>query len=51
MAIVDHKNVKGKLTSNMFFLLFHLLFQVRQQRLTLLADGEGDCVEVVAGGL
>lgn len=51
MATVDHKNVKGKFTSNMFFLLFHLLFEVRQQSLTLLADSEGDCVEVVAGGL
>lgn len=51
MTTIGHEKVKGKLTGNMLFFLFHLLFQVRQQRLTLLTDGEGDCVEVVAGGL
>lgn len=45
------KKVKGKLTGDMFFFSFHLILQVRQQRLALLADGEGDRVEVVAGGL
>ena len=35
----------------MLFFLLHLLLQVRQQRLTLVTDGEGDGVEVVAGGL
>lgn len=33
----------------MLFFLFHLLLQVCQQRLTPLTDGEGDCVEVIAG--
>lgn len=35
----------------MLFFLLHLLFQVRQQGLRLFTDGEGDCVEVVTGGL
>lgn len=45
------KKVKGKLTGNVLFFLLHLLFQVRQQGLRLLIDGEGDCVEVITGGL
>ncbi len=35
----------------MLLFVFHLVLQVRQQRLTLVIDGEGDCVEVKAGGL
>lgn len=35
----------------MLFFLLHLLFQVRQQGLRLLTNSEGDCVEVVTGGL
>lgn len=50
MTTTGLQKVKGKLTGNVVFFLFHLLLQVRQQRLTLLTDGEGDCVEVVAGG-
>lgn len=43
--------VRGNLTGNVFFFLFHLLLQVGQERLTLLIDSEGDCVEVETGGL
>lgn len=51
MTTVGLEKVTGKLTSNMLFFLLHLLFQMRQQRLARLTDSEGDCVEVVAGGL
>lgn len=46
-----NQKIKEKLTGNVLFFLFHLLLQVRQQRLTLLTDSEGDCAEVVTGGL
>lgn len=45
------KKVKGKLTSNVLFFLFHLSLQVRQQRFSLPAYGEDDCTHVVARGL
>ena len=51
MTTAALQKVNRKLTGNMVFFLFHLLLQVCQQRLALLTDGEGDCVEVVAGGL
>lgn len=51
MTTVGFQKVNRKLTGNVLFLLFHLPLQVCQQRLALLTDGEGDCVEVIAGGL
>ena len=44
------KKNQRKLTGQALFFLFHLLLQVCQQLLTGVADGEGNCVEVVAGG-
>lgn len=41
----------SELTGDVIFLLLHLPLQVGQQRLALLAHGEADCAEVVAGGL
>lgn len=51
MTTIGLEKVNGKLTSNMLFFFFHLLFQMRQQLLTRLIDGEGDCIDVKAGGL
>lgn len=40
-----------ELTSDVLFLLLHLLLQVRQQGLAPLVHGEADGAEVIAGGL
>lgn len=48
---VGLRKVNGKVTVNVLFFLFHLLLQVRQQRLNLIIDSKGGCAAIIAGGL